>query len=304
MAFLGLLDMELRHLRYFIMVAEELNFTKAAEKLFTAQPSLSQQIRDLEQEVGVLLFERTARKVRLTEEGEAFLVHAQNAIESSKLAVAAARQVAHRKNNQIHIGFLNVAELKLMPKILNQLKSSIPELKIHLQSLTCLEQIQRLKNAELDITFTRYEMQHPDFNNIHLLNEQLYLVASADLHSNDRIFKFQELKNHNVIMCEENASPVLYEKLNRIYPFENHQPDQMFWVTNVLQHINLINMGIGFSFVPEYLLKFLNPEVKIVKTDIHLPKLGLYASFAKNNQSPALVLICDALRHEQILAAS
>lgn len=296
--------MELRHLRYFLMVAEELNFTKAAEKLFTAQPSLSQQIRDLEQEVGVLLFERSARKVRLTEEGQAFLVHAQNALDSSKLAVAAARQVAQRKNNQIHIGFLNVAELKLMPKILNQLKKSIPELKIHLQSLTCLEQIQRLKNAELDITFTRYEMQHPDFSNIHLLNEQLYLVATTDLHPSDRILKFQELKNHNMIMCEESASPVLYEKLNKIYPFEKHVSDQMYWVTNVLQHINLINMGIGFSFVPEYLLKFLNPEVKIVQTDIALPRLGLFANFATNRQSVALAIICNALRHEQILKAN
>lgn len=296
--------MELRHLRYFLMVAEELNFTKAAEKLFTAQPSLSQQIRDLEQEVGVLLFERTARKVRLTEEGQAFLVHANNAIESSKLAMASARQVAHRKNNQIYIGFLNVAELKLMPNILKKLKSHIPELKIHLQSLTCLEQIQRLKNAELDITFTRYEIQHPDFDNIHILNEQLYLVASSELHPSERILKFQEFKNHNMIMCEENSSPVLYEKLSKIYSFEKHLQDQMFWVTNVLQHINLINMGIGFSFVPEYLLKFLNPEVKIIETDIALPSLGLYASFAKNNQSRALAIICDALSKEHSLVPS
>lgn len=287
--------MELRHLRYFLMVAEELSFTKAAEKLFTAQPSLSQQIRDLEQEVGVLLFERSARKVRLTEEGQAFLIHAQHAIESAKLAVAAARQVAHRKNNQIHIGFLNVAELKLMPNILHQLKSRIPELKIHLQSLTCLEQIQRLKSAELDISFTRYEIQDPDFTNIHLLNEQLYLVASSSLHDSDRVLKFQELKNHPLIMCEENASPVFYEKLSHLYAFDQHSPDQIFWVTNVLQHINLINMGIGLSFVPEYLLKFLNPEVKVIQTDISLPSLGLYASFAKNNPSAALAIICETL---------
>ena len=74
----------------------------------------------------------------------------------------------------------------------------------------------------------------------------------------------------------------------------------MFWVTNVLQHINLINMGIGFSFVPEYLLKFLNPEVHIVEIDVELPCLGLYASFAKNNHSKALGLICDVLEQEKL----
>lgn len=290
--------MELRHLRYFLTVAEEQSFTKAAEKLFTAQPSLSQQIKDLEQEVGVALFERSARKVTLTDEGQAFLFHAQQAIESSKLAVAAARQVAQQKNNQIHIGFLNVAEIKLMPTILAQLKSTIPDIKIHLHSLTCLEQIQALKNAELDITFTRYELQHSDYENIHLMSEQIYLVALDSLHPSDRPLKLQELKNHTVIMCEQNASPVFYEKLNALIVFHQLRHDQMLWVTNVMQHLNLINMGMGFSFVPEYLLKFLSPQVKIIQTDIVLPQLGLYASFAKNSKNIALNLISDALKQD------
>lgn len=288
--------MELRHLRYFLTVAEEQSFTKAAEKLFTAQPSLSQQIKDLEHEVGVALFDRSARKVKLTDEGQAFLIHAKQALHSSKLAVAAARQVAQQKNNQIHIGFLNVAEIKLMPSILAQLKSTIPNLKIHLHSLTCLEQIQALKNAELDISFTRYELQHPDYENIHLMSEQIYLVALESLHPSDRPLKLQELKNRTVIMCEQNASPVFYEKLNTLISFDQQRHEQMLWVTNVMQHLNLINMGMGFSFVPEYLLKFLNPQVKIIATDMVLPQLGLYATFARHTKNQALDLICDALR--------
>lgn len=290
--------MELRHLRYFLTVAEEQSFTKAAEKLFTAQPSLSQQIKDLEQEVGVALFERSARKVILTDEGQAFLIHAKQAMESSKLAVAAARQVAQQKNNQIHIGFLNVAEIKLMPGILAQLKTTIPDLKIHLHSLTCSEQIQGLKNAELDLSFTRYELQHPDYENIHLMSEQIYLVALDSLHPADRPLKLQELKNHTLIMCEQNASPIFYEKLNDIIPFDQQSHDQMLWVTNVMQHLNLINMGMGFSFVPEYLLKFLNPQVKIIQTDTVLPELGLYAGYAKNTRNTALNLIIKALKQD------
>jgi len=88
--------MELRHLRYFMTVAQQ-SFTKAAEKLFTAQPSLSQQIKDLEQEVGVNLFDRSSRKVKLTDEGRAFQIYAEKALENAKLAVAAARQVAQQK---------------------------------------------------------------------------------------------------------------------------------------------------------------------------------------------------------------
>ena len=93
--------MELRHLRYFMTVAQEQSFTKAAEKLYTAQPSLSQQIKDLEHEVGVALFDRTTRKVILTDEGLAFQKYAELTLENAKQAIAAARQVAQQKNNQI-----------------------------------------------------------------------------------------------------------------------------------------------------------------------------------------------------------
>ncbi|WP_180068911.1 LysR family transcriptional regulator [Acinetobacter sp. YH16038] len=289
--------MELRHLRYFITVAQEQSFTRAAEKLFTAQPSLSQQIKDLEQEVGVNLFERSSRKIQLTDEGKAFLIYAEKALENAKLAVASARQVAQQKNNQIHIGFLNVAELKVMPHILAKLKKTMPDLKIHLHSLFCLEQLQRLKNAELDLSITRFQMDHPDFDNIHLLTEQIHLVAAKHLHPTDRILKLQELKNHTIIMCDQNASPIFYERLNALMFFDQLKHDQVLWATNVLQHINLINMGMGFSFAPDYLLRFLNDEVKVIQTDRPLPQVELYATFNKNSQNPALNIITEALNN-------
>lgn len=289
--------MELRHLRYFITVAQEQSFTRAAEKLFTAQPSLSQQIKDLEQEVGVNLFERSSRKIQLTDEGKAFLIYAEKALENAKLAVASARQVAQQKNNQIHIGFLNVAELKVMPHILAKLKKTMPDLKIHLHSLFCLEQLQRLKNAELDLSITRFQLDHPDFENIHLLTEQIHLVAAKHLHPTDRILKLQELKNHTIIMCDQNASPIFYERLNTLMSFDQLKHDQVLWATNVLQHINLINMGMGFSFAPDYLLRFLNDEVKVIQTDRSLPQVELYATFNKNSQNPALKIITQALKN-------
>lgn len=289
--------MELRHLRYFVTVAQEQSFTKAADKLFTAQPSLSQQIKDLEQEVGVQLLDRSGRKVQLTDEGKVFLKYAEQALDNAQQAVAAARQVAQHKNNQIHIGFLNVAELKLMPNLLAQLKQNIPNLKINLHSLTCTEQIQKLKNAELDISFTRYYLEDHAFTSLAVMTEQVHLVASKHLHPSNRVLKLQELKNHSIIMCEKNASPVFYDLLNELMPFENPNY-QMLWVTNVMQHLNLINMGMGFSFVPDYLLKFLNEDVKVIQTDIALPKLGLYANYAQSTQNPTLNMIIQALHNQ------
>ena len=97
-------------------------------------------------------------------------------------------------------------------------------------------------------------------------------------------------------MCEKNASPVFYDELNDLIPFDQQQHEQMLWVTNVMQHLNLINMGMGFSFVPEYLLKFLNENVKIIATDVALPTLTLYANYSRYNHNLALKYLQQALQ--------
>ena len=107
--------MELRHLRYFVAVAEELNFTKAAQRMCTVQPSLSQQIKDLEQEVGVQLLIRSNRKVELTEEGKAFLKEALLSLEHAEKAIQDARKIANLNKDQLNIGFVPVAEMKIFP---------------------------------------------------------------------------------------------------------------------------------------------------------------------------------------------
>ena len=288
--------MELRHLRYFVTVANEQSFTKAAHKLFTAQSSLSQQIKDLEEEVGVQLLDRSTRQIRLTQEGQAFLQHAQAALESAKLAISAARQVAHNKNQQFHIGFLNVAEIKLMPHLMAKLKQQLPNLQLHIQSLTCLEQIQRLKNAELDLAFTRYQLDHPDYCSHVVLNEPMHLVVSKKIYPSDTAISAQQLQQHTLILCEQSASPVLYEKIQQHFAFEQMPPQQLMWVTNVLQHINLINMAFGFSFLPEYALKFLNDDIHVIETTFALPQLALYANYRKDSDNLALRLILNELQ--------
>ena len=155
--------MELRHLRYFITVAEEINFSKAALKLFTtAQPSLSQQIKDLEEDVGVQLFYRTKRKVELTEEGAVFLEQARLTLAQADKAVAMARQVSQAKQQMLRIGFVPVAEVKIFPSVLPNLRVQHPDFKIELLSLNNTEQMKRLKKGELDISFTRHNLGSVD----------------------------------------------------------------------------------------------------------------------------------------------
>lgn len=168
--------MELRHLRYFITVAEELNFSKAALKLYTAQPSLSQQIKDLEQDVGVQLLYRTKRKVELTEEGAVFLEQARLTLAQADKAVAMARQVLQAKQQTLSVGFMPIVEIEIFPKILPNLRIQIPDLKIKLLSLNSSQQIQALKKGELDVTFTGCNLNDDLIESRFVLREPLTLL--------------------------------------------------------------------------------------------------------------------------------
>lgn len=143
--------MELRHLRYFITVAEELSFSKAALKLHTAQPSLSQQIKDLEDDIGVQLFHRTKRKVELTEEGLVFLEQARLTLTQADKAITMARQVAAAKVQYLKIGFVPSAEIRIFPYILPRLRVKLPKLQIRTLNLKESDQIAELKKGDLDI---------------------------------------------------------------------------------------------------------------------------------------------------------
>ena len=172
--------MELRHLRYFITVAEELNFSKAALKLYTAQPSLSQQIKDLEEDVGVQLLHRTKRKVELTEEGAVFLEQARLTLAQADKAIAMARQVSQAKQQMLRIGFVPVAEMKIFPYVLPNLRVQNPELKIELLSLNNLEQMKLLQKGELDITFTRNNFHNDEVESQFVLREPLIFILPKD----------------------------------------------------------------------------------------------------------------------------
>ena len=109
-----------------------------------------------------------------------------------------------------------------------------------------------------------------------------------------RCFRKNPLQQR-LIMCEQTASPVFYEQVTRQVPIEQMPAEQLLWVTNVLQHINLINLGMGYSFVPEYLLRFLDEHVAIIETDFEVQPLHLYANYRKNNHNLALQLITQEL---------
>jgi DNA-binding transcriptional LysR family regulator len=148
-------DIELRHLRYFVAVAEELHFGRAAQKLHLAQPPLSQQIRKLEQIIGYPLFARTSRAVRLTSTGEAFLARARRTLQSVKEDLEEARSVGRGEVGLLRVGFIGSCMLTAIPKLLQEYRRDHPKVNLQLQESFTSGVVESLKKGTLDAGFLR-----------------------------------------------------------------------------------------------------------------------------------------------------
>ncbi|MDM1272844.1 DNA-binding transcriptional regulator HcaR [Acinetobacter indicus] len=281
--------MELRHLRYFITVAEELNFSKAALKLYTAQPSLSQQIKDLEEDVGVKLLHRTKRKVELTEEGAVFLEQARLTLAQADKAVAMARQVSQAKQQMLRIGFVPVAEMKIFPYVLPNLRVQNPDLKIELLSMNNNDQMKAIKKGELDITFTRHNFNSDEIESQFVLREPLIFILPKDhpLAKYERI-PVKALNGIDFIIPAAEQSQNLHDMILNFAKTNGIEFNIVQKADNILFNINSIGMGLGCTILPGYIAPLTMNNTIIRPLDIELPYLDLYVSYRKNSNSPSV----------------
>jgi DNA-binding transcriptional LysR family regulator len=145
--------MELRHLRYFVAVAEDLSFTKAAEKLRLAQPSLTRQVRNLEDEMGVRLLDRTNNRVALTEEGRRFLFDSRKLLAMCAESVAAVQRMSRGENSQLDIGYVANIHYGLLPATLGAFRKLCPGVALNLFDMSSAEQFEALEGRKIDLGF-------------------------------------------------------------------------------------------------------------------------------------------------------
>jgi LysR family transcriptional regulator, hca operon transcriptional activator len=281
--------MELRHLRYFVTVAEELNFSKAALKLYTAQPSLSQQIKDLEEDVGVQLLHRTKRKVELTEEGAVFLEQARLTLAQADKAIAMARQVSQAKQQMLRIGFVPVAEMKIFPYVIPNLRVQNPDLKIELLSLNNADQSKLLKKGDIDIAFTRQNLQSDEIESKFVLREPLIFILPKDhpLAKHDRI-PVKALNGVDFIIPAVEQSQTLHNTILEFAKANNIELNIVQKADNILFNINSIGMGLGCTILPGYIAPLSMNNTVIRPLDVELPFIDLYASYRKSSASSSV----------------
>ncbi len=281
--------MELRHLRYFVAVAEEGSLTVAAEqRLHTAQPSLSRQIRDLEIEVGVPLLTRNARGVELTDAGRAFLDHARAALIQVEAATAAARRAAQPSKTSFAVGFLTGHEIEWLAESLNLLRKELPTVDVLISSDTSPELAAQLIRGKIDVAFMRAEPNNEELTFKKLIDEPLVAILPSDhrLAEADAIGP-QDLVGE-VFITVSNTAPELraildaYLKKSGTGLVPQHEAD------NLAAAISLIASTRGVAFLPAYAKNFLPWSVisKPIKGDA--PTIDLSLGWHTANNAPLL----------------
>jgi LysR family hca operon transcriptional activator len=288
--------MELRHLRYFVAVAETGSLTvAAARKLHTSQPSLSRQIRDLEDEVGEPLLIRRARGIELTPAGRAFLDHARAALAQAEAASEAARRVAQPRKPCFTMGFLTGHELTWMPEALRILRDELPNIDVMISSQYSPLLAEGLSKGKIDAAFLRKERALPDLAFRLLVKEPLVVILPSD----HRLAALKAISPRDLagetFVTVSHTAPVLraiidkYLKRSRINVTPAHEAD------HVTMGISLIVSTRGVGLLPAYAQNFLPASVTSRPLKGDAPTVDLVLGYRKSNQSPILTLLLSRL---------
>jgi LysR family hca operon transcriptional activator len=296
--------MELRHIRYFVAVAEAGSLTvAAARRLHTSQPSLSRQIRDLEDELGAQLLIRRARGVELTPAGRAFLDHARLVLSQVEAAGEAARRVAHPGRPRFTMGFLTGHELKWMPEALRILHDELPNVDVMISSQYSPLLADGLSKGKIDAAFLRRERGVPDLAFRLLVKEPLMVVLPRD----HRLAALKSIAPRDLVsetfVTVDDTAPVLrmvidnYLKRSGINIKPTHEVD------NLAMAMSLIASTGGVGLLPAYAQDFLLSSVTSRPLKGDTPTIELVLGYKKSNESPILKLLLSRL-HELVTRIS
>ena len=288
--------MELRHLRYFVAVAEAGSLTvAAARQLHTSQPSLSRQIRDLEDEVGTPLLTRRARGIELTPAGRAFLDHARSVLSQVEAASEAARRVARPARPCFTMGFLTGYEMTWMPEALRILRDELPNIDVMISSQYSPLLADGLSKGKIDAAFLRRERGVPGLAFRLLVKEPLVVILPAD----HRLAALKSISPRDLVdetfVAVSDTAPVLrwvidnYLKRSAVNITPTHEADHL------AMGMSLIASTGGVGLLPTYAQSFLPSSVTSRPLKGDAPTVDLVLGYKKSNQSSVLKLLLSRL---------
>ncbi len=289
---------ELRHLRYFLAVADESGFARAAARLHISQPPLSMQIRDLEADLGVRLFDRTNRGVALTPAGRAFYPEAQAILQRVDHARVVAQRAEHGDVGRLDVGFVSIADYSLLPWVLKALRQRHPGIEVVLHEETSDVQVGRLRERRLDAGFALGPMDAPDLAFEPLIDEPLIVAAPAD-HPVARCdaVSVRALAGDPFIGTPRELAPGLYDAVMGVCREAGFVPRISQRAKQMQTVVSLVSAGLGVALIPASVRHLQRTGVVYRPLRSAGPTVQLGLAWRRTDRDPALLRLI-ALTHD------
>jgi len=283
--------MELRHLRYFLAVAREMSFSRAAETLHIAQPPLSRQIHQLEEELGAALFDRTARPLKLTPAGQFFQGQAQLVMDRLAEARAATARIAQGKRRWFGIGFVPSTLYGALPEVIRRFREAQPEVEVGLLELTTVQQIEALKAGRIDVGFGRLRFEEDERIAAEVVREEALVVALPADHrlARRRRLTLAELAPEPLLLFPARPRPSFADQVLAAFRSRELQPVVAFEANELQTAIGLVVAHMGYALVPRSVEKMHREGVVFVPLGDKGVQVQVVMNTRADDESPLLV---------------
>ncbi len=288
--------MELRHLRYFVAVAEELHFGRAAARVRIAQPPLSQQIRQLEQELGAELFTRTNRRVELTPAGRAFFDEATRVLAQAERAVRTAQRASRGEIGRLAIGFVPSADLDVMPRVLKVWTARFPYVEIELHSLLPTAQVEALREERIQIGFLRLPVDTAGLVVEPIMREPL-IVALPRAHRQARSARVRltDLSEDTMILFRSDVAPEYHDVFLSACRRAGFTP-KVLHPGSMQANLGLVSAGLGVALLPASIRNLRRAGVVYRPLAPPVPVVEMAIAYRREERSAVLAAFLDVLR--------
>ncbi|HTP81784.1 MAG TPA: LysR family transcriptional regulator [Alphaproteobacteria bacterium] len=247
----------LRHFSYFLAVADERHFGKAAERLGMSQPPLSQQIQALEQALGVRLFERSRQGVRLTREGAALLAPVRQFMEHAQRLQQAVTDARLGRDDVVTIGAINSALFDIMPRLMEIAKQRYAHLALTMKEMKTADALAAVQSGDIDLALTRYDDRASSLEVRPIVSDHLVLVLPAN-HRLTRLTRvpLHELADENFVLFPRRSSPSFFDQIIAACRQAGFSPHIAYDVSSVVSQIAFVGCGVAIGMVPSRSMRF------------------------------------------------
>ena len=285
--------MDLRQLRYFVAVAEELHFSRAATRLHIAQPPLSQQIKQLETELQSKLLYRTKRHVELTEAGRAFLEEARKTLAQADHAVRVARSAGDSPTRPLHVGFIDTALYRFLPRLLGAAREALPTIQIVLHEMTSGQQVEALARGEIQLGILRRTRGGPLIVFREIGNENMVLAMPAGHPLETRTYvEVADLATEGWVLFPRILSPGLHDFIMGLCRRAGFVPRVVQEANEGHTIVGLVAAGVGISIVVDSLTHLATPDV-VFRPISPTPRLPMCVATRRGDASPQVRAMLD-----------